>query len=287
MRVLLLDRGFTCEVDGPGQRLVWYLKGCNLRCPWCAAPESISPRPEVLVYPQRSDDRSGMAAACPYGAISETGERDRARCDACETLACANSGHPAFVRVGDAYTIEELLAQALRYQPFYGEDGGVTIGGGEPTCQFAAVEALLAGLKAAGQRTAMETNGTHPHLPELYQWLDRLYIDFKHPDDPAYHPAQVLANIRARYTLGQPLVVRIPLVPGVNADSPTLHQAGQALAAIGPLTVELLPLHRRGSAKCHALAHPMPDTLQPPTKKEIANARAILCGYGLTLVPSD
>lgn len=34
-------KGFNYSQDGPGNRLVYHLKGCNMRCPWCSNPEGM------------------------------------------------------------------------------------------------------------------------------------------------------------------------------------------------------------------------------------------------------
>ncbi len=40
MRVF--NKGFNFNQDGPGNRLVYHLSGCNMRCLWCANPEGFS-----------------------------------------------------------------------------------------------------------------------------------------------------------------------------------------------------------------------------------------------------
>ena len=297
--------GFSYDVDGPGQRLVVYLKGCNLCCPWCAAPESIAFAPQVLFYPEREGEapaepiREGEApaepnlvcAACPYGAVTQQDRllaRDAARCAACTTFACLESAQRAFERVGEMRAVAAIVEQALRYRPFLTAPGGVTIGGGEPTCQFAAVAALLSGLHAEGLHTALETNGTHPDLPALYDNLDLLLIDLKHPRElpcaglSAELVAITLVNIRRRRESGRALRVRIPLAPGFNADDATLHQFGAALAAAGAPPVEILPFHRRGEVKWHALGLDMPAThVVEPSDELVRHAQAVLAEYGL------
>lgn len=290
----IFDIGFSMRIDGPGQRMVVYTKGCNLACPWCAAPESISRQPQVLFYPTRLSDPTRTIDACPYQAVSlrdNLVSRDVQRCATCADFVCTAQGNPAFQQVGECVPVTDLIARALRYRAHFGQDGGVTVGGGEPTCQFHAVQALLAGLHDAGVHTAMETNGTHPRLQELFPLLDLLYIDCKHPDDAAcaritgVGNAQGFANMRARMAQGGVMIVRIPLVPGYNADDACLHDFGKQLSAIGPLTVEVLPFHKRGAMKWQALGQSMPAEYSPvPSTEEIATACDILRSYGLQVL---
>ena len=264
--MILLDRGFALHVDGPGQRLVFYLKGCNMHCLWCALPESISPKPQVLFYAQRVEDPAQAKAACPYRAVAEQEGRlvrDTGRCEECGTFDCTRASR-AFELVGYRTEANETLAEALRYRPFFGDRGGVTIGGGEPTCQMAEVAELLAALRGEGIHTALETNGVSPRLPELFENLGLLYIDLKHPDSAAcaritgQDNRQVLANIAARHQHGGAMTVRVPVVPGYNTDDAALAGFAGVLSNIGRLAVELVPYHGRGEVKWQALGQEMP-----------------------------
>jgi len=40
MLLNVIKKGFNFSQDGPGNRLVYHLQGCNMHCPWCANPES-------------------------------------------------------------------------------------------------------------------------------------------------------------------------------------------------------------------------------------------------------
>lgn len=40
--IYIFQKGFNYSQDGPGNRLVYHLAGCNLKCPWCSNPEGMT-----------------------------------------------------------------------------------------------------------------------------------------------------------------------------------------------------------------------------------------------------
>jgi len=276
-KLKIFDIGFSAGMDGPGQRMVVYLKGCNLHCPWCAAPESIAAEPQVLFYPRRARTPEHLVLACPHGAVYLNGgqpHRHPEICASCADFACLESCSPAFERVGATVHITEIAARAVRYGRFFGRRGGVTVGGGEPTLQLPSVAALLERLRELRIHTALETNGTCRRLPELFPVLDLLLIDLKHPDTARCRALTgignetALRNIRQRQEQGGNMAVRIPLVPGINDGETVLGKFAARLAAIGRMNVELIPFHRRGEPKWHALGRPMPLRSTPALSAE-------------------
>ncbi len=204
MQLRYFQKGFNYAQDGPGNRLVYHLQGCNLRCPWCSNPEGL------------------------------------------EVTASA-----------EAVTIEELVQEAVRSKPMFFEGGGVTFTGGEATLQFDALKQALAELKKAGISTAIETNGTSKQLPELLELIDYWMMDIKHPDSEWHlkftgQPnEQILKNIRLVAKSGKPLLVRMPLIGGVNTDNDACNKTISFFESIAAPNVsfEFLKYHEYGKDK--------------------------------------
>ena len=141
--------------DGPGLRTNVFLKGCPLRCAWCANPESQRTQPELMLSAHNCIECGHFAdncLVCWAGRQHASAELElAARVDICPT--------GALHWVGERRTAGEVLREVLRDAPFYGNGGGMTLTGGEPTMQPAMAEALLRLAKDANITTAMETCG--------------------------------------------------------------------------------------------------------------------------------
>ena len=95
----IFHSGLSRNFDGPGERLVFYLKGCNFHCDWCGSPESISPKTQLLYYPERNRDI--LCRNCPYHAYADAGNLQRAICSECRTFDCVKIWrNPAFELAG-------------------------------------------------------------------------------------------------------------------------------------------------------------------------------------------
>lgn len=250
--------------DGPGIRTTIFLKGCNFRCFWCHNPETICPSQEIQVYPEHCVSCGACLAQCTHGALSENGYQ-RERCTACG--ACARACYAgARVLVGSKMDGADVLDTVLTDREFYRDSGGgVTISGGEPLLQRDFTLDILRRCKADGIATAMESNLAWPwaHIAPLLPVLNLVMMDIKlmdeerHREHTGHGNKLVLENARSLARNGMPLIVRTPVIPGVN-DTPEEISAIAAFVATLPTLqyYELLPFHPLGEGKYASLGLP-------------------------------
>lgn len=261
-RGIVFDIQHLSLQDGPGVRTSVFLKGCPLRCAWCHNPESFRGGAQ-LCYTQRLCTGCGMCAKlCPKGVHAFQREGGQVRhtvhfqqCDACGRClrGCC---YDALSLTGLKMTIEGLLEEMDPDRPYFGHDGGVTLTGGEPMMQFAFVLAFLRRKGTLG--VCMETCGYAPwrQYEAVLPYVDWFLYDMK-ATDPQLHKALcgqdnrlILANLERLYERGARIILRLPLVPGVNDDRAHLEAvAGWLQSHPRVERAEIMPYHRMGVGK--------------------------------------
>ena len=273
-----------CLHDGPGIRTTVFLKGCPLSCLWCHNPESQTDRPELLFDKQKCLRCGSCRTACPQGAIPPDGAWitvNRAVCLCCGQCqdACPSG---ALQVLGEYRRAEDVLAEILQDRVFYETSGGgVTISGGEPLLAPRFVTALLALCKAHGVHTAIDTSGFAPLdvFWAIMPHTDMFLYDIKHMDNDEHLRLTgvgnelVLANLHALSRLHKNVVLRVPLVPGLNDDPQHLRQIRALALELGVTSINLLPYHpfARGKYERMLLPHSIAD-LRSPTEAELCQA---------------
>ena len=295
MDAMLMDVKRFAVHDGPGIRTTLFLKGCSLKCIWCHNPEGIGTKPQMAYYEHKCIGCGECVSVCAQGAqkIGPEGHRfDRSACAACGACEPACLGE-AMKRFGRRVTLEEALTLALEDAAFYGETGGVTLSGGEPLLQADFCAKMARELKARGVSTAIDTCGNVDWIAfeKLLPDAEMFLFDVKHIDPEAHRRLtgqtneRILQNLRRLSDAGARIEIRMPLVPGCNDDSATLHGIGQFLGALRIEKMRVLPYHSMARSKYRALG--MPDTMPDvpsPNDAQIAAAVEILRGYGVEAV---
>ncbi len=252
MTLNIFRKGFNYSQDGPGNRLVYHLQGCNLHCAWCANPEGMAIKGTLMTTPAYLTD-----SVCPHGAIVQK-EVDRERCASCVGQECVGKNRNQGISFSaQVYTVESLVAEARQSIPLYYDGGGVTLSGGEVTVQFKAVRRLLQRLKEEGIHTALETNGAHPKLQELFPFTDYLIMDFKHHDDAKLKAATgadnrlIKRNVVAALENHPQLLIRIPLIAQFNDADADAYAFADFFRPLDTQQArfELLPYHEYGKSK--------------------------------------
>ena len=286
LRVAEIQR--FCMHDGPGVRTVVFLSGCPLRCLWCHNPEMQSGEARLMYYAKKCVGCGACGAVCPGGVHRFDGGAhtlDRARCSACGR--CAEACPAGALSIcGREMTVAEVTAQIERDRAFYGERGGATLSGGEPTAQSDGTLALLRACREAGITTAIETCGFFPAslIPSLVPLVDTFLWDVKDTDSERHRrytgvPNEpILENLRSADALGASIRLRCVLVAGVNDGDEHWEQIARLRDSLrGCVGVDVLPYHTFGGAKARfAGMSDASDDAMIPTAEQIERAKAIL-----------
>jgi len=282
--------------DGPGLRVLIFLKGCPLKCRWCQNPESLAPLPEIAFHSSLCLGCLKCLEVCPIsGAIVEDKEQriDRSKCISC--MACVDTClGTALRRVGEWMSVEQVLQRIVRYKPFFdhSDRGGITLSGGEPTFQPEFALRLLKSCREMGIHTVMETCGytNYETLRRIAQNVDLLIYDIKHMDEVSHITGTgrpnclILKNLRRLCKeVDTEITVHVPLIPGFNDDDANIGKTVEFVTSLKKIKhVDLLPFNELASGKYRAMGldwEYAEGRRQSPEK--LARLQKIAQSYGL------
>ena len=205
--------------DGPGIRTTVFLKGCPLRCWWCHNPESFSV--EIIKVPR---------IVMLDGKSIETIET-----------------------IGKEMHVKDLMDEILKDTMYYEESGGgVTFSGGEPLMQTDFLQAAIRACKEAGLHVAVDTSGvaSQEQFERIIDDTDLFLYDIKHLNDQKHQAHTgvsnrlVLDNLAYLLDKKKDVIIRYPVIPGINDDE-------EQLAAL----VALLKSYRHQLPELHLLPY--------------------------------
>lgn len=276
---------FSVE-DGPGIRTTVFLKGCPLSCKWCHNPELIDPRQQLIKLSNNCIGCGYCVKICPQGAVTMDPEKgvaiDRAKCDIC--LACADKCYAQALRpVAKPMTIEEILRIVGQDKGFYDKTkGGMTVSGGEILMHAELVSQLIDEAGKGGINVCLDTCGFGDSQALMGMALrenvtDILY-DMKSIDQVVHREYTGVSNqliidnlrmLAADIRTVDKLIVRMPLIKGVNDSDDIMKLTGELYREIGVKRVNLLPYHSLGVGKKRNVGGTQEEFKQP-TKERLA-----------------
>lgn len=235
--------------DGDGIRTIIFFGGCPLKCKWCSNPEC-------------------------FIDLKDEGK------------------HNELIYRYSSKDLLGLIEKQLVFYRFSG--GGVTFSGGEPTLQKDILRELTNKFYDKSIDLAIETSGyfNFDELKDILGKLNLIFIDIKHMDDEKHKSLtgvtnkRILENIKRINTLNIPLVIRIPLIVGVNSEFENIRKTARFVKEnINNPKIELLPYHSLGDEKYEALGREKPSKdFKTPSGEEMKVMERIIKEIGVKVI---
>lgn len=257
--------------DGPGVRTLVFFKGCPLRCKWCANPEGLEKKYQIMFKSNSCVNCGACVSVCPVGI--HTISKDNGDHEVLRNIDCLGCGKcveacmaKALSVVGEVKTISELLEIIKEDKTFYEvSGGGVTLGGGEVTMQPEAAVNLLQACKQENINTAIETCGYTKleNILKIAEFTDLFLFDMKqieaekHFELTGVRNQQILTNLKELLHRRYNVKIRMPMLKGINDSQQEIEKLIEFLMPYRDYKnfkgIDLLPYHKLGVNKYNQL----------------------------------
>lgn len=187
---------------------------------------------------------------------------------------------------GIQYTTEVLVERALRYRSYFGDEGGVTLSGGEPILQAEFAQEFFSLCHEANINTCLDTSGSilDDKVKKLLSQTDRVLLDIKYSTDELYKkhvgcsidtPLEFLKYLNLQ---GIKTTIRQVVIPTLN-DTPENTEFLKSLIRSHHCIdkIELLPFKKICKVKYDRMRLPFAfDKYETPIIKDVAALEAEL-----------
>ncbi len=179
---------------------------------------------------------------------------------------------------GKEMTAAELAQKAERYKEYFGEQGGVTVSGGEPLLQSEFVASLFKECHKRDINTCLDTSGCvlNDSAKELLDQTDLVMLDIKYTSDDDYRNyvgCEMSAVMEFLFYLqekNKPTWIRQVIIPGLNDDERNINRLKELVERFSCIEkCELLPFKKLCEVKYKNLGieFPLKDTPEPTVQK--------------------
>lgn len=201
-----------------------------------------------------------FAAGCPL------------RCGCCHNPDTWN------IEEGTPYTPAELVQKALRFREYFGQNGGVTLSGGEPLLQADAAREFFSLCHKEGLHTCLDTSGAmlDERVLALLGETDRVLLDIKYTENEKYltyvgcSMDAPLAFLKALEEKHIPTTLRQVIIPTLNDNKENILRLRDiAKSHVCVDKVELLPFRKICEVKYKNMGIEFPFAHLPPPSKEM------------------